>query len=131
MKSSKSVIVLLLIFILCDLTVAQTNNDLASYNEAPSRLRGLIEKFDEDYGILNRFNSAPTSPVRSAKFKQLYLDQLTLLAGLNFDSLNHDEQVDYILFKNYLQHETKEQDRYDAQLAEMASLIPFSKTIND
>ena len=47
---------------------------------------------------------------------QLYSDELAILAGLNFGSLNHDEQVDYILFKNYLDHEKKEQARYDANL---------------
>lgn len=120
------------ISILSQLGFAQSrSDDLAAYNDPPSRLRGMIEKFDEDYGVLNRFYSAATSPNRSARFKQLYTDELTALAGLNFDSLNHDEQVDYILFRNYLEHEIKEQNRYDAQLAEMASLVPFSRTISD
>jgi uncharacterized protein (DUF885 family) len=106
-------------------------SDLAAYNDSPSRLRGVIEKFDEDYAILNRFYSAPTSPNRSARLKQLYSDELAVLAKLDFDKLNHDEQVDYILFKNYLDHEIKEQNRIDAQLAEMAALVPFAKTISD
>jgi len=65
------------------------------------------------------------------RFAQLYNDEIALLMGLNFDSLNHDEQIDYLLFKNYLDHELKEQARAEAQLAEMASLVPFAKTIND
>ena len=105
--------------------------DLAAYNDSPSRLRGVIEKFDEDYSILNRFYSALTSPNRSARLNQLYSDELAMLAKLDFDKLNHDEQVDYILFKNYLDHEIKEQSRVDAQLAEMAPLVPFAKTISD
>ena len=41
---------------------AQTAADgLGAYNDPPSRLRGVIEKFDEDYGILDRFYSAQTS----------------------------------------------------------------------
>ncbi len=106
-------------------------DELAAYNDPPSRLRGVIEKYDDDVGFLNRFYSAQTSPKRAARFKQIYSDELALLAGLNFDALNHDEQVDYILFKNYLDHEIKEQERATAQLAEMASLIPFAATIND
>lgn len=110
--------------------IGQTS-DLASYNDPPSRLRGVIEKYQEDRGFLNRFYSATTSPNRSARFKQLYDQQLALLSKLDFDKLNHDEQVDYVLFKNYIEHEIKEQDRYDAQLAEMSSLIPFMRTISD
>ena len=111
---------------------AQTVKDaLTGYNDPPSRFRGVIEKYDEDVGILNRFYSARDSPNRAARFRQLYSDELGVLAGVNFDALNHDEQVDYILFKNYLEHEQKEAVRLGAQLAEMASLIPFSKTISD
>jgi uncharacterized protein (DUF885 family) len=127
----QTLVVLLIALCLFSQSTTGQTTDLTKYNDPPSRLRGVIEKFQDDYGFLNRFYSAPTSPNRSARFKQLYNDQLALLAGLDFDKLNHDEQVDYLLFRNYLDHEIKEQDRYDAQLAEMASLIPFSKTISD
>ena len=111
---------------------AQTvKDDLAAYNDPPSRLRGVIERFDSDVGILNRFYSAQTSPNRSGRFRQLYSDELAVLAALNFDALNHDEQVDYVLFKNYLDHEQKELGRTEVQLTEMASLIPFSRNISD
>src|SRR5258708_33734732 len=106
-------------------------DELAGYNDQPSRLRGVIEKFDADVGILNRYYSAQTSPNRSARFKQLYNDELDLINRLNFDALNHDEQIDYLLFRNYLEHEQKELARRDAQLAEMAPLMPFARTISD
>ena len=129
MKRVSAVISLALCLLLQSI-IGQTS-DLASYNDPPSRLRGVIEKYQEDRGFLNRFYSATTSPNRSARFKQLYDQQLALLSKLDFDKLNHDEQVDYVLFKNYIEHEIKEQDRYDAQLAEMSSLIPFMRTISD
>jgi uncharacterized protein (DUF885 family) len=118
------------IFCLPITSIAQSS-DLSAYNDPPSRLRGVIEKYREDYTFLSRFYSAPTSPNRAARFRQLYADEVAILAGLDFDKLNHDEQVDYLLFKNYLDHEIKEQDRYSAQLAEMSSLIPFMRTISD
>jgi uncharacterized protein (DUF885 family) len=109
----------------------QDRNELSAYNEPPSRMRGIIEKFNEDYGSLNRFYSAPTSPNRAARMRQLYTDELTLLGRLDFDRLNHDEQIDFILFKNHLEHEQKEIDRNEKQLAEMADLIPFARVISD
>ena len=105
--------------------------ELSAYNDPPSRLRGVIEKFDEDYGILDRFYTAQTSPNRSARFRQLYADEMAVLDALDFEKLNHDEQVDYVLFKNYLEHEKKEQARSDAQLAEMSQMIPFAIKINE
>jgi uncharacterized protein (DUF885 family) len=107
------------------------SDDLSLYNEPPSRLRGVIEKFDEDYGSLNRFYTAPTSPNRAARLRRFYADWLAFLERQNFDSLNHDEQIDYLLFKNYLAHELKELDRNARQLEEMAALIPFARAISD
>src|SRR3990170_1068681 len=83
-------------------------DDLATYNEPPSRLRGVIEKYNQDYGSLSRLYTAETSTNRAARLKRLYSEHLALINGLRFDGLNHDEQVDYILFRNYLQHELKE-----------------------
>ena len=110
---------------------AQTVDELNNYNEPPSRLRGVIEKFSEDYGSLNRFYTAPTSPNRAARFRQFYSDHLTFLKKQNFDALNHDEQIDYLLFVNYLEHERKELDRYAGQFGEMSALVPFAGTISD
>lgn len=112
-------------------TNAQTIADLSNYNEPPSRLRGVIEKYSEDYGSLNRFYTAPTSLNRAARFRAFYSDWLAVLDKQNFDSLNHDEQIDYLLFKNYLAHELKEQERFNRQLEEMFALIPFAKIISD
>ncbi len=127
----KRLTLILLTLILTFPTFAQTVDELANYNEPPSRLRGVIEKFGEDVGILNRFYSAQTSPKRAARFRALYTDWLALLERQDFAKLNHDEQVDFVLFQNYLRHELKELERGQKQLAEMATLIPFAKTISD
>lgn len=114
-----------------NMTFSQAADPLNAYSEPPSRLQGVIEKFTEDVGILNRFYSAQTSSNRSTRFRALYNEELKLIDSFSFDRLNHDEQIDYVLFKNYLGHELKEQERIDAQFAEMASLLPFANTIND
>ncbi len=112
-------------------TFSQTTDDLSNYNEPPSRLRGVIEKFSEDYGSLNRFYTAQTSPNRAARLRTFYADWLSFLNRQNFESLNADEQIDYLLFKNYLAHEIKESDRRTKQFEEMSALLPFAKTISD
>jgi uncharacterized protein (DUF885 family) len=106
-------------------------DELSRYNEPPSRLRGVIEKYNQDYGSINRFYTAETSANRTARLKQLYSDNLALVDSLNFDALNHDEQIDHVLFRNYLQHELRELARFGRQLEEMAAIIPFAKTISD
>ena len=120
-----------LALIILSFVVSATAQTLDVYNESPSRLRGMIEKFEEDYGAFNRFYTAYTSPNRAARMRELYQEYLTALERQNFVSLNQDERVDHILFRNYLDHELKELTRYEAQLSEMTALIPFAKTISD
>ncbi len=134
MKSPRNLAaaILLLTIAITQIAPAQATGDqLAAYNDPPSRMRGVIERFNADVGILDRFYSAGTSARRSERFRALYQERLTTLAGFDFDGLNHDEQIDYVLFKNYLEHEIKEQLRADAQFAEMRPLMPFALTIND
>lgn len=132
MNQLKIVIGFLCLFtIINTFTLAQSNSELDNYNESPSRLRGVIENFSEDYGSLNRFYTAQTSPNRAARFRQFYADWLAVLNKQNFDALNHDEQIDYLLFKNYLEHEQKELNRFAGQIEEMSALVPFAGTISD
>lgn len=132
LKRSTAFLCLSAIFISSFLAAkAQIADDLTNYNEPPSRLRGVIEKFSEDYGSLNRFYTAQTSPNRAARFRQFYADWLAVLNKQNFDALNHDEQIDYLLFKNYLEHEQKELNRFAGQIEEMSALVPFAGAISD
>jgi uncharacterized protein (DUF885 family) len=127
-----SLYVLISVSILFLPSLCQSPTDkFAGNDESPSRLRSVIEKFVQDNGAINRLFTAQASETRGAKLRQLFYDNLQSLGKLNFDSLNQDEQVDYVLFSNYLRHEVKELDRSNAQFAEMASIIPFAKTITD
>ena len=109
----------------------KSEDRLSLYNEPPSRLRGMIEKFGQDQGILSRYFTAQSSPNRAARFRQLYRDYLDSLDRIDFSSLTHDETVDHILFRNYLDHELAELARSDDQLREMEQLIPFARVISD
>lgn len=126
MRSAARVVLFLFV-----ITSAVSAQSVDAYNEPPSRLRGMIEKYEEDYGSLNRFYTAFTSANRAIRLRELYREYLTALDRQNFESLNHDEQVDHILFRNYLDHELKELARGEAQFAEMEPLMPFAKTISD
>ena len=108
---------------------AQTRTTSAPEN--PSRLRATIEQFSQDVGALNRLYSAETSPNRSERFALLYSDYLSALEELKFESLNHDEQVDYLLLANHLRRERREMAREKVKFGEMAQILPFARTISD
>lgn len=109
---------------------AQTGQTNSS-QQSNSRLRPMIETFREDYGILERFFSAPTSAARSQRLRALYAEYLGRLDSLNYNLLSPDDKVDFVLFRSFLEHEIKEQLRADAQKEEIRPLIPFIDRIND
>lgn len=121
---------ILLLFILLTNTFAQTADELANYNESPSRLRGVIEKYRADHDILDRFYSAQFSENRLARMRALNTEWLALLNRQNFDALAHDEQIDHLLFANYLRHEERELTRNARQFAEISAFVPFAETIS-
>src|SRR2546428_458944 len=74
-------------------------------DSSESEVRGLIERYAVDRGSLSRTYTVTISPVRARRFKQFYTDHLASLAKLDFDRMSQAGKVDYLLFKNHLQHE--------------------------
>ncbi len=105
--------------------------ELASYD---SELRGLVERYAADYTTLSRYfgesgGLAAMSVARTARMRQFYSKWLATLGSLDFDALSQGARVDYILLRNHLDHEMRQLDFHERQLAEMQPLIPFSAAI--
>jgi uncharacterized protein (DUF885 family) len=84
-----------------------------------------------DRGSLQRSYPVVGSPARRERFRKFYSDALQRLRQLDFDAMSEAGKVDYILFRNHLEHELRQLDIEEKQLAEMQSLIPFAQTIVD
>lgn len=94
-----------------------------------SEMRSVIERYNADRGSLFRFFGVEASASRQARMKQFYNEWLTSIAKLNFDSMRQDGRVDYILFKNHLDHELRQIDIQEKAISEIAPLAPFAQTI--
>jgi uncharacterized protein (DUF885 family) len=103
--------------------------DLGDLNSQSSEMRGAIERYTVDRASLNRFHAVAFSPARLARLKQFCSEWLARLARMDFDSMSQAGRVDYLLFKNQLDHELRQFDIQSKQLAQTESLIPFAKTI--
>ena len=101
-------------------------NDLAA-----SEMRPILEYYVVDRGSLQRSYPVANSPTRRERFRKFYSDALERIQKLNFDAMIQEGKVDYILFRTHLEHELRQLDLEEKQLAEIAPLIPFGKTIVD
>jgi uncharacterized protein DUF885 len=105
--------------------------DLADIDSSRSELRGIIERYTADRGSLSRSYPVELSQGRQARFKQFYSDWLALIGKMNFDAMSLDGKVDYLLFKNHLDHELLQLEIQGKSLAEIAALLPFAQTVVD
>ncbi len=108
-----------------------TEADLGDGNAPASEMHGVIERYIVDRGSLARFFGVEASTSRRARMKQFYNDWLATISKLNFDSMSQDGRIDYILFKNHLDHELRQLDIQEKALVEVAALVPFAQTITD
>jgi hypothetical protein len=91
---------------------AQADLDLSA-----SPLRPYIEAFNVDRINLLRYYSVDLAPERSARLKRYYGEWRERLEKINFDALPQDGKVDYVVFRNYLNHELQKLD-FDAKSLE-------------
>ncbi|PWT88494.1 MAG: DUF885 domain-containing protein, partial [Proteobacteria bacterium] len=94
-----------------------------------SELRPLIERYTEDRNTLSRVYDGPLSPVRRARYQQLYEEWLRKLEKSDFDSLSQDGKIDYLLLQNHLHYQLRQLGIREKQEAEMAPLLPFAQII--
>jgi uncharacterized protein (DUF885 family) len=94
-----------------------------------SPLRGPIERYVDDLGSLRRSSPPAESPGRDASLRGFNEGWLTRLDSIDFEGLGPDGQVDYLLFKNHLEHEVRAIDRRTQQREEASTLVPFARTI--
>jgi uncharacterized protein (DUF885 family) len=103
----------------------------ATVDNGTSEMRPIIEYYIADRGSLQRSFFVNNSPARRERFRKFFQDALDRIQKLNFDAMSEAGKVDYILFRNHLEHELRQLDIEEKQQAEIAPLIPFGKTIVD
>src|SRR6185503_4744108 len=103
---------------------------LASQSQGAD-LQVTLEQFQADEGNLRRVYTVDLSESRRKRLTDFYNDNLAKLKSTNFQALNRDGQVDYVLFRNYLERERRQLELQQEDQAKYANLIPFAKTITD
>ena len=112
-------------------TASASVNDASDLNAPESEMRPVIEYYLVDRGSLVRSFPVASSTARRERFRRFYGDALERIQKLNFDSMSQEGKVDYLLFRNHLEHELRQLDIEEKQLAEIAPLVPFARTIID
>jgi hypothetical protein len=108
-----------------------TAADLADIDTSKSEMRPFLEAFAADRGNLQRFYAVESAPATRDRLRRYYTDWSERLLRLRFDAMSQDGKVDYILLRNYLEHELRKLDFDSKADAELAVWIPFAQPITD
>ena len=108
---------------------AAFGNDLTDLDTSNSELRPMIERYAADRGNLLRFYNVNASPERRERLRRFYLDAKAALADRNFDAMSQDGRIDYVLFRNSLDHELQRLDLDAKEQAENTPYLPFAGVI--
>jgi Bacterial protein of unknown function (DUF885) len=65
------------------------------------------------------------------RFNKFYTDELHALEVIDFGHLAHEDQVDYLLFRNLLLSQIHQQTIRKQRIDEMAPLLPFAKNVEN
>ncbi len=100
--------------------------DLVDFGREQSDLRVVVTRYDQDRSALFRRYDVQYSPERRVRFRAFYRGWLDRLGELDFDGLNHEGQVDYVLLRNRLEFELEMLDQEEAAVAAMEPLVPYA-----
>ncbi|MFW6078886.1 MAG: DUF885 family protein [Gemmatimonadota bacterium] len=99
-------------------------------DRSPIGLQAVVERYVDDRGALGRRYDAGYSASRREAFRAFHREWLDRLDGLDFDALDREARVDFLLLENEIEHALAELDREAELLAEAGPLLPFASTIH-
>jgi hypothetical protein len=95
----------------------------------PADLGPLLERYASDLQSLRRFYEVQLSPTTDRVMRQFYEAWRVALGRVTFDSLPQEGRIDYLLFRNKLDHEVRQLDLNRKRSQEIAELTPFAPAI--
>ncbi|MGA3040490.1 MAG: DUF885 family protein [Bryobacteraceae bacterium] len=96
---------------------------------APAGLGPLLERYQSDAQSLRRFYDVRLSPTTGRVMRQFYEAWRAVLQQIPFGSLPQEGRIDYLLFRNKLDHEIRQLDLDGKRSQDIADLIPFAPAI--
>jgi uncharacterized protein (DUF885 family) len=96
-----------------------------------SALRDTVELIAADQRALSRRYGVPYSPAQRERMREFYTSWRTRLAAVDFEGLNQESRVDYVLLDNDLRYRLVMLDREAQQYQEMLPWLPIAPTIMD
>lgn len=94
-----------------------------------SSLESSITRYQRDYGALDRANPVGISESRAARMKAFFIAERSGLETVDFDRLNDEGKVDWLLFRNELRRNLRQIEIEAEYRSLTAPLLPFADAL--
>jgi len=98
---------------------------LVAFARAESDLRGAVNRYLVDKASIERRYEVPYSPARHQRLRAFYEGWQRRLAGANFDALNGEGKIDYVLLRNRVAYDLDALALAETRWKQIAPLVPF------
>jgi uncharacterized protein (DUF885 family) len=92
-------------------------------------MRDLIERYAVDRSTLEKSDQTPLSPTVRSRMQSFYSEWQRRLSETNFDGLQQEGRIDYLLLKNHLIHASRSLEQQQKEVNEAEALLPFAPVI--
>jgi uncharacterized protein (DUF885 family) len=89
----------------------------------------MIREFSADLDAIDSTYRVAISPDRSKRLDGFYAATEANLAAIDFNTLSHEDQIDYLLLRNYVRTQEHQLALGKQRRNEMAPLLPFAPVI--
>ena len=102
---------------------------LEALAEMPGKMRPVMQRYEADRHSLERKYPLVLSAVRWERMQSFFAGWLAALESIDFETLTHDDRIDYLLFRNHLRHQLRRLEIETVRAAETAALVPFQAVL--
>ncbi|MGH9586433.1 MAG: DUF885 family protein, partial [Acidobacteriaceae bacterium] len=94
-----------------------------------AKMPPIIVQYTANRRSLSMTYPVRVGPPRTERMEKFYNNELAMLAKMDFKSLSHEDQVDYVLLKHNIHSQLHQIDLEKEQLKQMQPLLPFAPAI--
>lgn len=98
---------------------------LVSFEQGISDFRTAVVRYREDRSALQRRFDTPMSTIGFDRMASFYADWARALAATDYDGLNHEGKIDYILLRNRIEFEQEMQRQERETVEALEPLLPY------
>ena len=118
----------------CGITFASASEPLltpplAAFGPSQQSMAALVQRYQLDYASLDHLYTVRNGGARNSQFQRFYRDWHAALDALPFDSFGVEDRIDWVMLRNQIEFEQREQAAQAKRFAEAEPLVPFVRPL--